>query len=59
MTNNIFFSNGVYLEEEEIANEQDLEKKFLNKVEEWFENLEITKKAEIKCNELIIYQIEE
>ena len=59
MTNNIFSSNSVYLEEEEIANEQDLEKKFLNKVEEWFENLEITKKAEIKCNELIIYQIEE
>jgi len=58
MTNKIVMSQNVYLEEE-IKDEKDLENKFLNKVEEWFENLDSKRKADIDCNELIIYHIEE
>ena len=58
MTNKILMADTVFLDEE-INDLKDLENKFLNKVEEWFENLDKEKKSDIDCNELIIYHIEE
>ena len=58
MTNKILMTDRIFLDEE-INDLKDLENKFLNKVEEWFENVDKEKKRDIDCNELIIYHIEE
>jgi hypothetical protein len=58
MTNKISMVDTVFIDEE-INDLKDLENKFLNKVEEWFENVDKEKKRDIDCNELIIYHIEE
>jgi hypothetical protein len=58
MTNKISMVDTVFIDEE-INDLKDLENKFLNKVEEWFENVDKEKKSDIDCNELIIYHIEE